>query len=212
MGALDFAATALATLFVAFGPVETAAVFGGLTGGVHRPERFRLAWRATVIGGGVLMAFALFGVAVLAALHISLDAFRVAGGVLLLLQAKDLIFAHRTGLTALTPGEQREALLPGDIAVFPLAFPLIAGPASLTAVVLLMGQAGGRPPAAGIVVASMLACLGLTFVCMAATEWLHRVLRTTGTNVVARLSGLLLAALAVQFIFDGVKGARLLAP
>ncbi len=205
----QLAATAFATLLVAFGPVETAAVFGGLTAGVHRPERLRLAWQAVLIAGVVLLAFALGGVATLAALHISLDAFRVAGGILLLIQATQLIFAHGVGLSALTHGEEREALEPGDIAVFPLAFPLIAGPASLTAVVLLMSRTGGDPMAAAVVVACMLACLALTYACLVSTDILHRVLRTTASNVVARLSGMILAALAVQFIFDGLRGAHL---
>ncbi|THD63007.1 MarC family protein [Phenylobacterium sp.] len=207
----ELATTAVATLLVAFGPVETAAVFGSLTAGVHRPERLRLAWQAVMIAGAVLIAFALFGVAMLAALHISLDAFRVAGGILLLIQATELIFAHGIGLSALTRTEEREALEPGDIAVFPLAFPLIAGPASLTAVVLLMGRTEADPVKAGVVVACMLACLALTYVCLVSTDILHRILRTTASNVVARLSGMILAALAVQFIFDGLRGARLFA-
>jgi len=138
----EFAATAFATLFVAIGPIDTAIVFGGLTGGIHRPERFRLAWQAVLIAGAVLLGFALFGVAVLNALHVTLDAFRVAVGILLLLQAIQLIFGHAAWPSTLTAGERREVLEPGDIAVFPLAFPVIAGPAGLTAVVLLVGQAG----------------------------------------------------------------------
>jgi multiple antibiotic resistance protein len=207
----ELAATAFATLLVAFGPVETAAVFGGLTAGVHRPERFRLAGQAVVIAGAVLAVFALFGLALLDALHVSLEAFRVAGGILLLLQATELILAHG-GMASLTPKERQEALQPGEIAVFPLAFPLIAGPATLTAVVLLMGRTAGQPLAMAVVLACMLACLVITYLCMISTEFLRRVLKTTGANVVARLSGLILAALAVQFIFDGVKGARLFAP
>jgi len=208
----ELAATAFATLLMAFGPVETAAVFGGLTAGVHRPERFRLAWQAVIIAGAVLLVFGLGGLPLLHALHVSLDAFRVAGGILLLLQATDLILAHRSGMAGLTAGERQEALRPGEIAVFPLAFPLIAGPGTLTAVVLLMGRTGGNPWAAIVVLGCVLACLAVTYLCMISTEVLGRVLKTTGTNVVARLSGLVLAALAVQFIFDGVKGARLLAP
>lgn len=208
----ELAATAFATLFVAFGPVETAAVFGGLTAGVHRPQRFRLAWQAVLIAGAVLLAFALFGVGVLRALHITLDAFRIAGGILLLLQATQLIFTHASGLSGLTPGEQLEALQPGDIAVFPLAFPLIAGPANLTAIVLLMGHANGDPARCLVVIGAMLVCLALTYLCMISTDALGRVLKTTGSNVVARLSGLILAALAVQFIIDGIKGARLFEP
>lgn len=207
----ELAATAFATLLVAFGPVETAAVFGGLTGGVHRPERLRLAWQAVSIAGIVLTGFALFGIALLRALHVSLDAFRVAGGILLLLQATELMLAHGGGMAGLTRRERQEALQPGEIAVFPLAFPLIAGPATLTAVVLLMGRTGGDPLAGGVILICILACLAITYLCMISTEVLRRLLKTTGTNVVARLSGLILAALAVQFMFDGIKGARLFA-
>lgn len=203
--------TALATLFVAIGPIDTAIVFGGLTAGVHRPQRFRLAWRAVLIAGAVLLAFALLGNRVLEALHVSLDAFRVAGGILLLLQAVQMINAH-PGISGLTAGERREALEPGDIAIFPLAFPLIAGPAGLTAVVLLMGQAGGDAGKSAIVLTAMFLCLLLTYMGMIATELLHRMLRTTGVNVIARLAGVVLAALTVQFIFDGIRGARLLLP
>lgn len=206
----EFAATAFATLFVAIGPIDTAIVFGGLTGGIHRPERFRLAWQAVLIAGAVLLGFALFGVAVLNALHVTLDAFRVAGGILLLLQAIQLIFGHAAGLSTLTAGERREALEPGDIAVFPLAFPVIAGPAGLTAVVLHMGQAGGDPLRSALVLGAMFACLALAYLGMPFTELLHRVLKTTGANVIARLAGVVLATLAVQFIFDGIRGAQLL--
>lgn len=207
----ELAATAFATLFVAFGPVETAAVFGGLTAEVHRPERFRLAWQAVLIASAMLLAFAFFGLTVLDALHVSLDAFRVAGGILLLLQATQLILVHPGGLATLTIGEQREALEPGEIAIFPLAFPLIAGPANLTAVVLLMGRTENDLTAAAVVIGCLLACLAITYIALLSTEILGRVLKTTGANVVARLSGLILAALAVQFIFDGLKGAQLFA-
>ena len=205
----EFAITALATLFVAIGPIDTAVVFGGLTAGIHRPDRFRLAWQAVLIAGMVLLAFALFGVAVLGALHVSLHAFRVAGGILLLLQAIQLIFGHATGLSTLTAGERREALEAGDIAVFPLAFPVIAGPAGLTAVVLLMGQADGDLLRSAVVLGAMLLCLALAYLGMVFTDLLHDVLKTTGANVIARLAGVILATLAVQFIFDGIRGARL---
>jgi multiple antibiotic resistance protein len=209
--AAEFAVTTFATLFVAIGPVDTAIVFGGLTGGVHRPERFRLAFRAVGIGGLVLVGFALFGVQVLGSLHVSLDAFRFAGGILLMLQAIQLIFGHPAGLSTLTAGERREALEPGDIAIFPLAFPLIAGPAGLTAVVLLMGQAQGDLVKSIVVLTSAVICLALTYAGMIFTDLLNRILKTTGTNVIARLAGVILAGLACQFIFDGVRGARLLA-
>jgi len=205
----EFVITTFATLFVAIGPIDTAIVFGGLTGGKHRPERFRLALRAVLIAGGVLVGFALFGLRLLSALNVSLEAFRFAGGVLLLLQAIQLIFGHPAGLSTLTAGERREALEPGDIAIFPLAFPVIAGPAGLTAVVLLMGQAVGDLVKSAVVLASMFFCLLLTYGGMIFTDVLHRILKTTGSNVIARLAGVILAALASQFVFDGIRDARL---
>lgn len=209
MSVAEFVITTFATLFVAIGPIDTAIVFGGLTGGIHRPERFRLALRAVLIAGGVLVGFALFGLRLLSALNVSLEAFRFAGGVLLLLQAIQLIFGHPAGLSKLTAGERREALEPGDIAIFPLAFPVIAGPAGLTAVVLLMGQAVGDLVKSAVVLASMFFCLLLTYGGMIFTDVLHRILKTTGSNVIARLAGVILAALASQFVFDGIRDARL---
>ena len=164
-----------------------------------------------LIAGVVVLVFAALGLRLLETLQISLVAFRLAGGVLLLLQATNMIMVHQEGLATLTPGERREALAPGDIAVFPLAFPLIAGPATLTAVVLLMGRTEGDLAACAVVTACIFALLAITYVCMISTEVLQSVLKTTGTNVVARLSGLILAALAAQYILDGVRGARLFA-
>jgi multiple antibiotic resistance protein len=205
----ELALTALVTLFIAIGPLETAAVFSALTAGVHRPERRQLAWRGVLVGGVVLVLFAVGGEPLLRALHVSIDAFRVAGGILLLLLAVDLIFAHPSGLSSITPGEEREARRPGDIAVFPLAFPLIAGPGGLTAAVLLMSRTEGRLVPGLVVLGCLAVCLLATYVALVGAAWLHKVLGTTGTNVVARLSGVVLSALAVQFIFDGLRGARL---
>jgi multiple antibiotic resistance protein len=205
----ELAVTAFTTLFIAFGPLETAAVFGGLTAGTPRVARYRLALQAVAIAGAVLFGFAFFGPLLLGALQISLSAFRVAGGVLLLLQSVDLIFAHPTGLSSLTPTEESEARRRGDIAVFPLAFPLIAGPATMTAVMLLMGQTGGEMARMVVVLAALLACLVIAYVCMIFTDPLHRVLGETGTNVVARVAGVILAALAVQFIIDGLHESEL---
>jgi multiple antibiotic resistance protein len=134
------ALSAFVTLLVTIGPIETAVVFASLTSAVHRPERRSLALRSIVVAGAMLLLFALGGEAVLGLLRVSLAAFRVAGGLLLFLQALTLTFAS-PGLSSISEGEQTEARRPGDIAVFPLAFPVIAGPGSLSAVVLVMGAA-----------------------------------------------------------------------
>ena len=202
--------SAFVTLFVTIGPVETAAIFGALTSGVHRPERRKLATRAVLIAGLVLLAFALGGAQLLQWLRVSLPAFKVAGGVLLFLQALTLTFSN-PGLSSISEREKKEAQQPGDIAVFPLAFPLIAGPGALSAVVLLMGQAGADLAAAGEVLAALAACLALTLAALLLVDRITRLLGVTGTDVVGRLSGVLLAALAVQFVFDGLR-AGLLGP
>jgi multiple antibiotic resistance protein len=164
--------------------------------------------RSTVIAGIVLLLFALGGGFVLSLLHISLPAFRVAGGVMLFLQAMTLTFAS-PGLSSISEGERHDAERPGDIAVFPLAFPVIAGPGSLSAAVLLMGRTEEPVEGAGVI-AMILLCLILTFAAMRAADRLVDVLGRTGSDVVGRVSGVLLAGLAVQFVFDGLERASFL--
>jgi multiple antibiotic resistance protein len=197
--------SAFVTLLVTIGPVDTAAVFTSLTKGVHRANRKSLAARAVLGAGAVLLVFAVAGNLLLTLLGVSLPAFQVAGGILLFLQALTLSFST-SGMSSISEGEHREAERPGDIAVSPLAFPLIAGPGSLSAVVLLMGRVGGLPHAIAIVVLLLL-CLALTFTAMLGSDRLERWLGETGTDVVGRVSGVLLAALAVQFVFDGLRHA-----
>jgi multiple antibiotic resistance protein len=143
-------------------------------------------------------------------LHVSIPAFEVAAGILLLLQSIELLFAHPSGLSALTASEEKEARATGEIAVFPLAIPLIAGPASITATMLLMGQAGTDPLKVVVFFLALLLALALTWAALMLVDPLGRMLGVTGTNVIARISGILLAALAVQFIFDGISESHLL--
>lgn len=195
--------SAFVTLLVTLGPIETAAIFASLTPTATAVERRCLAWRGSVIAGAMLLLFAICGGAVLDLLHVSLPAFRVAGGVLLFLQALSLTFSS-PGLSSISPGETDDAQRSADIAVFPLAFPLIAGPGPLSAVVLLMGRSDTLLDRAAII-GVLVATLGITLLCLLAatriTVWLGR----TGTDVVGRVSGILLAALAVQFVFDGLR-------
>jgi multiple antibiotic resistance protein len=134
----------------------------------------------------------------------------VAPGILLLLQSIELIFAQPSGLSALTAGEEKEARGTGEIAAFPLAIPLIAGPASITATMLLMGQAGVDLVKVAVFFLALLLALALTWASLVLVEPLGRVLGVTGTNVIARISGILLAAIAVQFMFDGIRESHLL--
>lgn len=193
------------TLLVTIGPIETAVVFASLTAGIHRGARISLARRSVTIALFVLLLFALAGGIVLSLLHISLPAFRVAGGVLLFLQALTLTFSS-PGLSSINEGERREAEEPGDIAVFPLAFPLIAGPGSLSAAVLVMGRAQGWIES-GAIVGMILICALLTWIAMLVADRVVLLLGRTGADVVGRISGVLLAGLAIQFIFDGLAAS-----
>ncbi|HKV14384.1 MAG TPA: MarC family protein [Reyranella sp.] len=195
--------SAFVTLLVTIGPFETAPVFGTLTAGMTRVDRRRTARRAVAIAGSVLLIFALAGERVLGVLHVSLPALRTAGGVLLFLEAVNLMTAS-PGTSAINPEERAEARPPRDITVFPLAFPLIAGPGSLMAVILLMSNARGSLLLQVGILLVLALCLGITLAAYVMVDGLKRVLGVTGTDVVGRISGLLLAAMAMQFVFDGV--------
>src|SRR3954452_11268054 len=196
--------SSIVTLFVTIGPIETAVIFAGLTSGIHHKERRILSLRSVSIAGLMLLIFAMVGSFVLSLLHVSMPAFRVAGGMLLFLQALTLTFSS-PGLSSINEGERRDAEKPGDIAFCPLAFPLIASPGALSAVVLLTGRAEGWTEEASVILMIGL-CLIITFISMRAADMLVRILGQTGADVVGRISGILLAGLAVQFIFDGLRG------
>ena len=207
---VEFAASAIVMLLVTIGPLETAAIFGVLTAGARRRMRARLALQAVAIGGGGLVVFAIGGTKFLQLLQVSMPAFEVAAGILLLLQSIELIFGRPGGLSTLTVSEEEEAELSDEIAVFPLAIPLIAGPASITAAMLLMGQAGADLLNIAVFFLMLLIALAITYGTLMLVEPLGRILGVTGTNVIARISGILLAALAVQFIFNGIRDSHLL--
>jgi len=157
----------------------------------------------------VLLAFALGGIQLLTLIGVGLPAFRTAGGVLLLMVAADLLLAQHSAISSITGAEASEAQShQTDIAVFPLAIPLTAGPGSMTAIVLLMSKAQG-PSDVAQVLAALGAVILMTLGTMLLSEPLMRLLRKTGTNVIARVSGVLLAALAMQFIFDGLSTSGL---
>ncbi len=203
---LDTLIAAFVTLLVVIDPPGVVPIFAGLTGEAKPAERQRMAVRGTLIGAGILLAFALGGEVLLRLLGIGLPAFRIAGGVLLLLLSIEMVMAKHSGLRATTSDEEQEGSARADITVFPLAIPLIAGPGAMTSIVLLMGRADDLQGKAmilgvlGAVLAIMLACLLLTGPVM-------RLLGVTGINVISRVAGIILAALAVQFVIDGVRAA-----
>jgi len=199
--------TAFATLFVAIGPVEVASMFLALTPGMAAIHRRQLATIAAGVAAAVLLAFALGGIQLLSLIGVGLPAFRTAGGVLLLMTSAEMLLRRHSGLTSITSTEEIEAKERTQIAIFPLAIPLTAGPGSMTAIVLLMGRSH-TALAQGLVLLALLLVIAMTFLAMLLSQPLMRVLGITGANVVARVSGILLAALAMQFIFDGLTASR----
>ena len=202
----DLLFNAFITLLVVIDPVGVAASFVPLTRGMAEPERRRTARRGVLIAGGILLAFALGGNQFLGALGIGLSAFRIAGGILLFFLAIEMILVRQAD-TRTTPREQAEAEAKEDISVFPLAIPLIAGPGTITSVVLLMGHGWTRPAFSLGVIGVGAVALAITYLCLIGAARLTRLLGVTGANVVGRVLGILLAALAVQFVLDGLQGA-----
>jgi multiple antibiotic resistance protein len=168
-----------------------------------------MAIRGTIIAAGILLTFALVGEQLLTGLGISLAALRISGGILLLLIGIDKVFARSSSGTSTTEEEEREAETKQDISVFPLATPLLAGPGSMGATILLMADAEGKLTSQVIVVASLLTILLLTLGALLSASKLQKHLGVTGMHVVERVMGVLLSALAVQFILDGIAQSGL---
>lgn len=207
---LETAVIAAATFFATIGPLDVAAMFAVMTGEYTPKERRRTAIRGTVIATVILLVFALLGERMLAGLGISLPALRIAGGILLLLIGIEMVFAMSSGARSTTDEEEIEAATRQDIAVFPLATPLIAGPGAMGAAILLMADASGEWLLQVAVVGALLGMLLVTLLGMLLASQLQRLLGVTGMQVISRVFGVLLSALAVQFILDGIAQSGLL--
>lgn len=200
---MAFFAAALATIFSVIDPVGLAPLFLGLTAEMSRAERIAAIHRAILIAALILLIFAVAGKVMLDALGISVPAFSIAGGVLLLLIAIDMLFA-RTSSTKETPEERAAALQSTDVSVFPLAIPIVSGPGAIATVILYMSQTGGSPARVAAVLAAIAISLAASYVSMRLSSLLLLLLGETGVHVVGRLMGILLAALAVQFMLNGI--------
>ena len=200
-----FLITAFATLFVVIDPPGLVPLFIALTQGMDDDHRRKMALRACIIAAILLTAFGLTGEAVLGFIGISMPAFRIAGGILLFLTALDMLFERRT--------QRREGQQPDphhDPSVFPLATPLIAGPGAIATMILLVGKSGPGWVGTTAVLGLMLAMMVATYLFLLASPPIERMLGRTGTIVITRLLGMLLAALSVQFVIDGVRGTGLI--
>lgn len=199
---LSLSITTFFTMLVVMDPVGLAPVFIALAQGRSPQQQRRLALKATVVAGGIILVFGMFGRALLEHLGISLSAFRVAGGILLFLVALDMVSARQSG-TKETPAEEMEAQQRDDISVFPLAIPLIAGPGTLASIMIQANAAHGEPLLLISVFAVTAAVLALCYLALRLSRQIARVLGVTGVNVVTRVLGVLLAALAIQYVADG---------
>jgi multiple antibiotic resistance protein len=202
---LRTAIVSFATFFATIGPVDLAALLAALTPYHSASERRLLAFRSVSIASGILLFFALGGMTLLDWFGISLAALRISGGILLLVLSVSMVFGKNGGERLSSGEETMEAMQKKDIAVFPLAMPLIAGPASTGAAVLLMAGAKGHILEQTAVIAGMIAVLGVTLLLFMAASGVQRVLGVTGLHVISRMAGMLLAALAVQFMLDGIS-------
>lgn len=192
--------------FVVVEPISLVPLFAALTEGADEPFRRRMALRSVILAGAVLALFAFGGSWFLQTMGISIAAFRIAGGVMLFLIALEMVFARESG-TRTTTEEKDESRKRADISVFPLAFPFIAGPGALAIVLLTFGASRGEWALSAGLFGVVVLVLAITWGLMRLTPLVMRVMGVTGANVVNRLSGVVLAALAVQFIVDGAAAA-----
>ena len=207
---METAIVAFTTFFATVAPLDATAMFVALTPTASHASRRSMAIRGTMISAAILLSFALVGEIVLSTLGISLAALKVSGGILLLLIGIDMVFARSSGGTSTTQEEDDEAITRQDIAVFPLATPLIAGPGAMGATILLMADAKGDLLTEAIIIIALLVVLLLTLFMLLLATRVQRLFGVTGMYVISRVFGVLLSALAVQFMIDGLAQSGLL--
>jgi multiple antibiotic resistance protein len=201
---IEFAVSALITLFVVVDPIAMAPTFLAVTAGMPPAARKSVGVRASIIAGAILIGTALIGDRLLSILQISLPAFRIAGGLLLFWIAAEMVFGVRSrheGETAEQAMEERVR----NVAAFPLGVPLLAGPAAITATVLLAGQADGDFMQLAVLIAVVVLIAGSCLITFLFAQRISALLGLTGNILLSRLLGVLLAALAVQYVVDGIR-------
>lgn len=198
-----FALKVIITFLTVIDPVGLVPIVLGLVGSFPREARRHIITKATVIAGGVILIFGGFGRLIFNSLGITMDAFNIAGGALLFLVAIDMLFGRPSGARE-TPREEADALMRDDISVFPLAIPMIAGPGTIASAILLVSNTGGDVMQLLAVAIGGALVLALAWITMQSSVFIERRIGTTGIMVFSRILGMLLAALAIQFILNGV--------
>ncbi len=198
--------SAFITFFVVIDPPGCAPIYASLTKGANAEQRRSMAIRAAMIATAILLVFALFGEDLLRALHIELNSFRIAGGIMLFLIALEMVFEKRTERREERAQKIIETPEIEDVSVFPMAMPMIAGPGSIASVMLLMSQNEGLDRSL-IVLAALAAVLALTLLALLAAGPIMRLVGQQTEAVITRLLGVLLAALAAQFVIDGLRAS-----
>ncbi|ANC86646.1 MULTISPECIES: MarC family protein [Bacteria] len=201
---IELFVSSLITFFVVIDPPGCAPIYAGLSSGASPLQRRSMAIRAVGVASAILFVFALFGEKLLHGLGISLASFRIAGGIMLFLIALEMVFEKRTQRREDRAAEVAADPEVEDVSIFPMAMPMIAGPGSIATVMLLMARTNGLE-ATLVVLAAMVTILLLTLVALLAAGPLMRLLGTRIEAVITRLLGVLLAALAVQFVMDGLQ-------
>ncbi len=201
---LDLFISAFVTLFVVIDPPGCGPIYAGLTSGASPRQAATMAARASLIAALILVFFALLGEGLLSALHIELNSFRVAGGIMLFFIAMDMVFEKRTQRREKRAEDVKLTPEVEDVSVFPTAMPMIAGPGSIATIMLLMARAEGTAQTL-VILGALLSVIALTFAALAAAGPLMKLLGTRVEAVITRLLGVLLAALAAQYVIDGVK-------
>ncbi|MBT2186215.1 MarC family protein [Sphingobium nicotianae] len=203
---IELFVSAFITLFVVIDPPGCAPIFYGLTSGADAAQRRRMAIRATIIASCILLGFALVGEDLLRVLGISLEAFRIAGGIMLFFIALDMVFEKRTQRREDRAEKIRATPEIEDVSVFPMAMPMIAGPGSIATVMLLTARAHGIEQSM-VVLAALLANLLLMLIALLSVAPIMRIFGSQVEAVITRLLGVILAALAVQFVLTGLSGS-----
>ena len=188
-------------------PISLVPMFGALTRGADPRFRRRMAVKGVVLSVVISYGFLAIGNWLLNTLGVSLESFKIGGGLLLFLLSVDMVFARQSGLRSTTIREQDEARYREDISVFPLAFPLITGPGALATLLLLLGETRGHPEMLVALIIIVALVLAITLALLLAVQPVERVLGVTGANVVSRLAGVVLVALSVQYVVDGIKAS-----